>query len=255
MDRNCREFRAFERVHEGLPRQGPGSKDTTLRAVNLLPPLPQHARIYDLGCGPGRASLVLAKALQRKVVAVDLAESFLVQLKADAAEQGLSDLIEPRRGDMLALDDAPESINLIWAEGSIYIPGFDNALSIWRPLLVSSGLVACTELSWLTEHPSIDATRFWNDAYPAARSGTENIIAAERLGFACHHHFVLPTTCWWDEYYDPLLRNIERLTPEAHSDDALAQAIAQTTAEIDLFRRCHSEYGYVFYLFEKVVRS
>jgi hypothetical protein len=113
----------------------------------------------------------------------------------------------------------------------------------------------CTELSWLTDHPTTEATRFWNDAYPAARSVAENIIAAERLGFACHHHFVLPTSCWWDEYYHPLLRNIERLKPEAGSDDALAQAIAQTTAEIDLFRRCHSEYGYVFYLLEKVVRS
>jgi SAM-dependent methyltransferase len=251
MERNSREFQAIMRVHEGLPRQGPGSIESTAYALSLLLPIPQRARIYDLGCGPGHASLVLAKTLQQKVVAIDLSEEFLLQLKSKAVALGLSALIEARQRDMIVLDDAADSIDMIWAEGSIYCVGFDNALRIWQPLLAGNGVVACTELSWLTDHPSIKAAQFWSTAYPAARSVIENITAAERLGFKHLDHFVLPASCWWDEYYDPMLRNIERLKPEAEEDNYLAEAITCTMAEIDLFRHCANDYGYVFYLLQK----
>ncbi len=239
------------RVHEGLPRQGPGSKESTAYALSLLPPMPTRARIYDLGCGPGHASIVLAKTLKQKVVAIDLSEAFLLQLKSNAVALGLSALIEARHGDMIMLDDAPDSIDLIWAEGSIYCVGFDNALRIWQPLLAGSGIVACTELSWLTDHPSLKATQFWSAAYPAVRSLVANITAAERLGFKCLDRFVLPASCWWDEYYDPMLRNIDRIKPEAEEDHYLAEAINGTMAEIDLFKDCANDYGYVFYLLQK----
>lgn len=251
MERNSKQFEALLRLHEGLPRQGPGSAVTTARALDLLPAVPPEARIYDLGCGPGHASMVLASRLKQKVVAVDLTEDFLLQVTANAQDRGLSDLIETRLGDMAALDDEPQSINLIWAEGSIYCVGFDQALSIWRPLLKSNGVVACTELSWLKDNPAAEASQFWQAAYPGARSVVQNITAAERIGYACLGHFVLPQSCWWDEYYDPLLANIKRLGPEAKDDQFLAQAIHDATAEIDLFKRFSADYGYVFYLLQK----
>jgi putative acetyltransferase len=83
------------------------------------------------------------------------------------------------------------------------------------------------------------------------RSVAENIMSAEQLGYACVDRFTLPLPCWWDEYYEPLLRNIERLRAEAEHDDMLAAAIANASSEIDLFRRRNQEYGYVFYLLQK----
>ena len=150
MDRDGQAFKAMMQVHEGLPRQGPGSEAMTMQAVAMLPPLPAPARIYDLGCGPGLASMVLANQLQQKVISIDLSEAFVMEVGINAAARNLSHLIEPRCGDMTVLDAAPRSVDLIWAEGSIYCVGFDKALKTWRPYLADGGVVACSELSWLT---------------------------------------------------------------------------------------------------------
>lgn len=251
MDRTSPEFQAFLRVHEAMSRQGPGSKETTAQAIALLPPLPPSANIYDLGCGPGHSTLMLAEALQLKVVAVDLEETFLLELKINAAQRSLSELIVTRQEDMAQLSAAPQSIDLIWAEGSIYCIGFDNGLLNWQPLLTDGGIIACTEWCWLTDNPSQQAVHFWNEAYPQARTVAANLAAAEQLGYTCLHYFVLPASCWWDEYYNPLQANIERLQPEAAGDKYLAAAIADTVAEINCYRDHGSDYGYVFFILQK----
>jgi SAM-dependent methyltransferase len=239
------------RVHAGLPRQAPGSDAMTAAALMAMPYCDPEGDVYDLGCGPGRSTLPVASRLDTKVIAVDRIPEFLIELKEKAYKQGMSHLIETRLGDMTELDCLPESISVIWSEGAVYSVGFDKALKLWRPLLRTNGVIALTELSWLTDKPSPEAEAFWREAYPAKRSIASNIAAAERLGYACVRHIVLPESCWWDEYYNPLLANIEALAPEAKQDPDLAQAIASATAEIELFRRCHKDYGYVFYLLQK----
>jgi len=250
MDNNSKTFQAFARLHSGLPRQGPGSTATTLQALQLLPEIPNPARIYDMGCGPGRASIVLARALKQKIVCLDLCQEFLLELQHVAKEQGISDLIETRRADMATLDELNDSVDLIWAEGAIYTAGFDRALSLWRPHLKRSGIVSCTELSWIKAEHSKTAVDFWQAEYPGMRSVAQNIAAAEGLGYACLNHFTLPQQCWWDEYYDPMLQKIDRLKDDATRDEALAFVLANSGAEIDLYRRFGHEYGYVFYLLQ-----
>jgi len=251
MENNSKRHLALVRLHAGLPRQGPGSDDSTVNALRRLPPIPSSARIYDLGCGPGRASLVLASTLKQKIVAVDLQEEFLSQLRNSAAQKGVTHLIETQCGDMASLHDEAGAVNLIWSEGAIYCVGFDAALAAWRSLLADAGLVACTELSWLMSNPSPEPAAFWQKEYPAMRSVAQNLMAVECLGYACLDHFSLPESCWWDEYYSPWLRNIERLKEDAEHDDFLRAAIANAVAEIDLFRRFSHEYGYEFYLLQK----
>jgi len=239
------------RVHAGLPRQGPGSLEASAQALKSLPEIRPHARVYDMGCGPGHAALMLARSLQTKITAVDLEQPFLDQLLSQAKEQGLSHLIDARCQDMLALADEAQSVDLIWAEGSIYCAGFDKALKSWWPFLREDGLVACTELSWLTDDRSAAAQNFWRENYPQARSIDENIAGALASGYKCLSHFTLPESAWWDEYYGPITANIERLAPEAAKDKYLADAISEAQAEIDLYRRHSADYGYVFYLLKK----
>ncbi len=239
------------RLHAGLPRQGPGSDGTTAEALRRLPPISLPAQIYDLGCGPGRATLVLANILKQKIVAVDLQEEFLNQLHNSAAQKGLTNLIETRRADMLSLAAEIGTVHLIWSEGAIYCVGFDTALTAWHSLLTADGLVACTELSWLHANPATEPKTFWQENYPAMRSVGQNLIAAEQLGFACLDYFTLPESCWWDEYYGPWLHHIEKLKAEVEQDTFLSAAIANAETEINLFRRFHHEYGYVFYLLQK----
>ena len=251
MDKHSKEHKALMRLHSGLPRQGPGSEDVTLAALQHLPQIPTQARIYDLGCGPGRASLVLARNLRQKIIAVDLQQEFLHQLSTSAAEQGLEGFIATRCGDMASLPDEAGTISLIWSEGAIYCIGFDAGLKAWHPLLTDDGLVACSELSWLTAQPSVAPATFWRKNYAGMRSVTQNIEAAEGLGYKCLAHFTLPLSCWWDEFYNPWLQKLDKLSKETDVDEFLHQAILNAREEINLFRQFHQEYGYEFYLLQK----
>jgi serine/threonine-protein kinase HipA len=100
-------------LHEDLPREGPGSDACTREALRRLPPLPPAPRVLDLGCGPGRQTLVLAETLGCRVVAVDLHRPYLERLEAAARDRGLSHLVETRQADMGTLDVAAGSVDLI----------------------------------------------------------------------------------------------------------------------------------------------
>jgi SAM-dependent methyltransferase len=248
MNTNTAEFQAMMRVHAGLPRQGPGSVKTTVKALQLLPAIGKEAVIFDAGCGPGLATVVLAEKLQQKIIAVDLSEDFLKQVKRNGIAHGVANFVETRCGDMAKLDAAPNTVSLIWSEGAVYCIGFDNGIITWRPLLAPGGMIACTELSWLGEKRSNQAREFWRNAYPAMRSIDENLVAIKSNGYVNLGHFILPESCWWDEYYNPLSLNVRKLESEARQDPYLAAACSNASAEIELYREHSEEYGYVFYL-------
>jgi serine/threonine-protein kinase HipA len=223
----------------------------TAHALSFVPALSDSARVFDMGCGPGRAALILASNLKTAVVAVDLVPSFLDQLRQSASAAGLDQKIEPRLANMSELDEPAESIDLIWAEGAVYNIGFDNALKTWRHLLKPEGTIACSELSWLTDRPSEEAAAFWRENYPAMRTKAENIEASERLGYRCLMHLVFPESCWWEEYYGPLKANVRKLTATTPQDSLLAKNLKRTEKEISVYERNSKDYSYVFYILQK----
>jgi SAM-dependent methyltransferase len=237
------------RLFEGLPRQGPGSDAATRVALRRLPPLPRGARVVDMGCGSGRAALVLAETLGTRVVAVDIHRPFLDQLAATAARRGLSALIEPRLADMADPRLAPASVDLLWSEGAIYLLGFAEGLRLWRPLLVPDGLLVASECSWLSDDRPGELVTYWQTAYPAMADVPGNTHRAEAAGYRLLDHVVLPSAAWWTEYYDPLQARMRAL--EGEVDDALEAMIAETRAEMALSRRYGDRFGYVFYLLQR----
>ncbi|MFM1921156.1 MAG: hypothetical protein RLZZ303_2790, partial [Candidatus Hydrogenedentota bacterium] len=111
---------ALIELHDGLDRLGPGDEAFTRAMIAQLPALPKPPRIADMGCGTGATALVLARHFQAPVKAVDSCPSFLKQLAATAAAQGLPSLIEPIEADMGNLDWPPSSLDLLWSEGAAY---------------------------------------------------------------------------------------------------------------------------------------
>jgi SAM-dependent methyltransferase len=241
---------AVFRLFEGLPRQGPGSDACTHEALRRLPPLPATPRVLDLGCGSGRSALVLAEARRTRIIAMDIHQPFLDQLRTAARERGLEDLIETRCGDMAAPDVPPGSIDLLWSEGAIYLIGFVEGLKLWRPLLAPRGLIVASECSWLRPDPPAALAAFWRRAYPAMGTIEENLARARATDLEVLDHFTLPPEAWWDDYYAPLEQRMAEIAPAA--DPPLAEIIAQTRREIDLFRRWSDRYGYVFYLMRSI---
>ncbi len=241
---------AFHLLHQGLPRQAPGSDASTRRAIELLPALPRNPRVLDLACGPGAHTLVLAKTLHTRVTAIDIHEPFLDQLNKSAAERGLASLIETRNISMDALDSllSPNSVDLIWCEGGIYLLGVSAALRDWRRFLRQDGVVSFTECTWLTDDPPAEATEFWETAYPAMTTVAGNVASARKEGYEIVASFALPPEDWWAEYYSPLRNRIGNVRGRATTDLELQSVLDNTEREIDLYERHSQGYGYVFYL-------
>lgn len=241
---------AFLRIHTGIPRGGPGSDACTRRALQLLPELPTAARVLDLGCGPGRQTLVLAAEAPEgsRIVAVDVHRPYLDRLQRAASASEWGGRIEIRQASMDKLDVAPGSVDRIWAEGSVYCIGVETALRLWRPLLAAGGSIAFTELTWLAEKRPPEAAAFWTEAYAEMTDIEGNAARLAAAGYEMLHAFALPPSAWWDEYYTPLLERIAFLRKETPGDAGLAAAAAAAEREIEMYRRCGEAFGYVFYL-------
>ncbi|MES9996148.1 methyltransferase domain-containing protein [Desulfovibrio aminophilus] len=239
-------------AHRNLPRQGPGDEASTLRALVLAGSLPEELHVLDLGCGPGMQTLVLARALPgARITAVDLHEPFLDELRARARAADLDGRLETLAADMAELPFEDGSFDLIWAEGSIYNLGFDRGLRLWKRLLRPGGVLACTELAWLVSEPPQEAVRYWETGYPGMRQAPANMEAARTAGYDILGSFPLPLSAWRKDYYEPLRRNLEAMRVRRADDAEALETIAAEEAEMDIFRRYGTSYGYVFYILRK----
>ncbi len=241
----------FWELHHQLPKQGPGSDESTRRALGMVPDLASQPRILDLGCGPGRQSLVLAQETGGHVTAVDLLDRFLEEVSERSQAAGLGDHITSLRADMLELPGiAKGSIDLIWCESAVYNVGFEVGLKSWRPLLADGGSVVVSECSWTGDDRPREAAEFWAEGYPAMVSVEENIDTAKRAGFECLGHFKLPLSDWTAGYYDILAERIGRIRDERGDDPEIATVLDAEEFEQAVVQRHHESFGYVFFVLQ-----
>ena len=242
-------------LHRDIPREGPGSDEATRDAIRRLPPLPPKPRILELGCGPGKQTLVLARQYRTPIIAVDFHAPYLADLRRSAEAEGLSELVKTRLGRMEELDEQPDTVDLIWIEAAIYVVGFAAGLRLWYPLLRDRGLLVASEVTWLTDDPPEEAQAFWHAEYAAMTTVAGNIRAATDCGYEVLDHFTLPPSAWWDEYYNPLKKRVARLRQEADANAVLAEILDDTEREISIYDRYGDSYGYVFYLMRKSAQN
>jgi ubiquinone/menaquinone biosynthesis C-methylase UbiE len=239
-------------LHEGLPRLGPGNTASTLRALKLCEDLPAAPRILDVGCGTGAQTLALASQTGGHITATDLFPTFLAQLDARIRTQGLHERVLTQAADMNALPFAEGSFDLIWSEGAVYIMGFDNGLTKWRPLVKQGGYLVVSEVSWFKPEPPSDLEEFWDSNYPAMRTVEDNLIAALDLGWTHVSNFHLPVEAWTIDYYGPLRRRLP-IFRETYSRDQDAQEVADMTEhEMKLLSSYSDYYGYEFYILRRL---
>lgn len=241
----------FHEIYESIPRQGPGDPDSTARALRLIPLLTPAQRILDIGCGAGTQTLDLAKATEAQIVAIDSHAPFVAQLAERAATSGLAARISAQVGDMFALPFPDGAFDVIWAEGSIFVIGFEKGLRAWRRLLAPGGYMAVTEFCWFRDDPDPELQEMFIEGCPAAANVQARREVVAPSGYRLLADFVLPDTAWWDNYYVPLAASLERFRA-LHADEPEALAVAaRSQRELELYLKHRGSYGYVFFVMQR----
>lgn len=233
-------------VFEQMERQGPGSRETTLRVLDRIREDYAPARILEAGCGSGASALLLAEQTGAEVIAVDNHAPFIDRLRSTARERGLPKL-EARCADMAELDYAAGSFDLLWSEGSAYTIGFTHALTIWQPLLAKGGWLFVSELVWLTDSPSADARRYIESEYPDIRSFDERTREVTELGYEVVERFALPRADW-DAFYRDMEGTLDKLSTQVGEDHP---TITDLRKEIASYHAFGEQYGYGCLLLRK----
>ncbi len=238
-------------IHKNLPRQGPGSNESTGKALSLIPDLPANPGILDVGCGPGQQTIELIRKTGGTVTAVDNHQPFLDTLEKNAKDLGFSDNLRIINRDMFALDLNKGQFDLIWSEGAIYIIGFEEGLKEWKLFLKSGGYMAVTEITWLQRNVPDELKQFWDEGYPAMKSIEENLGIIKDSGYEPSGYFTLPDSAWWNDYYTPLEIRLNDFRKKHLGDSEELEIIESSLLEIDLFRKYSDYYGYLFYVMRK----
>lgn len=236
-------------LHKRAKRQGPGGDAETIKAIDLAMLDPSTPlKIADIGCGTGSSSMLLARLLNAQVTAVDFLPDFLEVLEANAKEQGLTNKIFPHTCSMDNLQFNDEEYDVIWSEGAIYNIGFENGVKSWKRFLKPGGALIVSEITWTTETRPPEIQKHWEQEYPEIDTASSKIGILENNGFSPVAYFVLPESCWLDNYYRPMQNSFTEFL-ERNEDSEEAQAIvAAEKDEISLYEKYKSYYSYGVYI-------
>ncbi len=247
-DHGSRFWELFFEVYENLPRQGPGNRHCTERALRLCAGLPPASMIADLGCGVGRQTLDLADLTTGSIVAVDSHAPSIERLRATLAARGLSQRVRAQVDDMAHLDLPPESFDLVWSEGALYNIGIGNAMSVCRGLLLPGGFLAFTDAVWRKEDPPPEVKASFDLDYPAMGTEADVMRAIRFGGFEFIDRFTLPDEAWWDDFYTPMEQRIMELRRKYGNDDEALAVLDQLAQEPEMHRSHSDYYAYEFFV-------
>ncbi len=240
-------------LHKRAKRQGPGGDAETSKAIDLAMLDPSAPlKIADIGCGTGSSAMLLARALNAQITAVDFLPDFVEVLKANAESEGLSKKIDPLVCSMDNLQFDNEEYNVIWSEGAIYNMGFENGINDWKRFLKPGGLLVVSEITWTTNDRPFEIQKYWEAEYPEISTASSKISILENSGYSPIAYFVLPERCWLDNYYRPLQNSFaEFLARNANNENAQAIVEAEKK-EIALYEKFKKHYSYGVYIARKL---
>jgi ubiquinone/menaquinone biosynthesis C-methylase UbiE len=193
----------------------------------MLPKLDKPT-ILDIGCGSGVPTLELARLSDGLVVGLDIIQSLLDELKRKIEAAGISDRVKAVQCSLFEMDFPDENFDIVWAEGSVYVIGFEQGLKAWRRLIKPTG--------FLVVHDEIDDL-------------TKKLEQIPRCGYELLGHFIVSEDVWWHEYYEPLEKRIHELRKKHRDDEEALKVLEKEQREFEMFKR--DPRGSVFFVMRK----
>ena len=200
----------------------------TILAFQMLPKI-NTPRILDVGCGSGIPTILLAKISNGEIIGIDTNQHLLDRLEKKAEELGLSNRVLTKKCSLFDLDFHDETFDIIWAEGSINIIGFEIALKKWSFFLKPKG--------FLVVHDGVKVL-------------SKKLKKIHEFGYELFNQFVLPDDAWWIDYFEPLERLIKEQRKKAKSTESLS-IIESYQNEVNIFKKNPKEHVSAFYIFQK----
>ena len=240
------------KLFSGNPRQGPGSNECTRRAYQMCKDLPPQSEILDVGCGSGTQTLELAMICDGHITALDHYQPVLDTLNKRIQEEVLTGKITTVNGSMFELPFAAGTFDLIWAEGSIFIIGFEKGLREWKPLVKKGGYIVVSDLTLIRHDAPQELLDYLASVDPTIQYAEGNWEIMRQAGYRKIGDFILPASGWRDDFYIPLQQRIHMFR-DKYAGNAEAQGFLDSMQkEIDIFNQYNAYYGYVFYIMQPV---
>lgn len=239
-------MRHFFTIFENMKRQGPGSIESTSKAFNSIKDQKAIKHILEIGCGTGAASLALLEETDSVITAVDNHKPFLDRFQKEIDQKGYSQRVLLHNMDMHDLDFPDGSFDMLWAEGSAYIMGFESALFEWKRLLRDRGYLFVSDAVWLSETPSKDCLKYWSIEYPNMVDIETRESQAVKCGYEIINSFVLPRKDWKNFY-----RDMKELVTKALERSGANPTYEDMLKEISVDENYGNEYGYICLMLRK----
>lgn len=244
------DFNLICEYFSSIKQQGPGSKETTLKAISFIEGLNKKSKIADLGCGTGSPTMVIAKNTQANIVGVDIFPGFINIFNKNFIK--IKNRVKGIVGSMDKLPFKQEEFDVIWSEGSIYNIGFERGLNEWKKFIKKGGYVAISEASWFTNTRPEEINNFWNKAYPEIDTISNKIRQIENAGYMPVATFILPEGCWIENFYKPQAVAQKEFLKKYKGNVTVEKLISNQRLEAELYKKYKQYYGYVFYIAKKI---
>ncbi|MDR1056701.1 MAG: class I SAM-dependent methyltransferase [Prevotellaceae bacterium] len=246
------DFNLICEYFSNVERQGPGSPETTLKALSFIDNLTPKSLIADLGCGTGGQTMTLAQQTEGLITGLDLFPNFINIFKRNAHVLGLSDRVKGIVGSMDNLPFEKESLDLIWSEGAIYNIGFERGLKEWHKYLKTGGYIAVSEVSlFTTERPS-EIDEYCKLHFPDIDTISNKSAVMQKTGYILVATFIIPENCWIEHFYVPCCK-IHEVFLKKHAGNKMAEElIVSELHDMEIYCKYKEFYGYVFYIGKKI---
>jgi ubiquinone/menaquinone biosynthesis C-methylase UbiE len=202
----------------------------TRQAFNILPRI-QNPEILDIGCGSGLPTIELALLSDGKITAIDINQAVLDVLIKRAEEAGFSDRITVLNQSLTTMDFPSEHFDIIWAEGSISVIGFDRALIDFKTFIKNGG--------YLVVHDEKDQLK-------------KKIKTINRIGYELIDYFILNDEVWRKSYYIPLEKYINDLQAKYPQNNRIRMILQNDLREIHEYYVNSNRYQSVFFIMKKL---
>jgi len=238
--------------HKDAHRQGPGSEDETLKALELTGlAQKEDLKIADIGCGTGSHTIVLAENTNAQIVGVDLFPKFLDKLDDKAKELGLHDRITTLATSMENLPFDNDEFDIIWSEGAIYNMGFETGVKNWRKYLKAGGYLCISEVTWITDSRPKGLEDFWREEYPEIDKASSKINFLENNSFTLAGYFYLKQDSWIENYYGPMEEQFSTFLKRHNNSEKAKAVVKEYRTEIEDYQKYKDYYSYGFYIARK----